>query len=150
MRLITLCFFVLFGTIASADPKSDEQDVRTIIGGHFAVDHIGPTEYNAIKQRALARPTVYLGIIERIASTAVPQSLSSLYIPHAIEWIGVNHKAEVKALAAKLLPIYRKARATKDPKADSYRDQRLDQRITELDRLAESRPSIVPTTSVSS
>ncbi len=121
---------------AAADPKVDGSDVQIIIGGNFAVDHIGPKAYTEIKNRALARPKVYLDIIDRFALASTPASLSSTYIPHAIGWIGANAKPEAKVLASRLLPLYRRARATATPASDAYRNQRLDERIAELVSLA--------------
>jgi hypothetical protein len=129
-----LAVAMMLGT-ASATPQ-DETDVRTIIGGHFAVDHIGPKAYGDIKQRALASPTVYLAIIERLALAGNPDWLSATSVPYAIEWIGVKQPAEVKALAARLLPVYVKARATPRRGNQNYRDELLDGAIRDLRRLA--------------
>lgn len=127
-----LAVAMTFG-VASAAPQDD---VRTIIGGNFAVDHLGPKPFNDIKQRALAQPIAYLAIIEKLALAANPDWLSSTYVPYAIEWIGVKQPAEVKALAAKLLPVYVKARATPMRGNQSYRNERLDDAIRDLRRLA--------------
>ena len=129
-----LAVAMLFG-MATAAPQ-DERDVHLIIGGNFAVDHIGPKPFADVKQRALASPIVYLGIIERLGLAGTPDWLSSMHIPYAIEWIGVKHPAAVKALAAKLLPIYVKARATPRRGTQTYRNERLDDRIRDLRRLA--------------
>lgn len=129
----SLLVLTLLATPAAAEPKSD---VGLIIGGNFAVDHIGPTAHDEIQKRALASPKVYLGILERIALGSTPESLSSTYIPYAIGWIGANAKPEAKTLATRLVPVYRKARATPQPKASPYRNERLDERIANLVRLS--------------
>ena len=129
-----LAVALLFGSAAAA--PQPESDVRTIIGGYFAVDHIGPKAFADVEQRALASPILYLGIIERLAVAGTPDFLSATFIPHAIAWIGVKHPAEVKSLAARLLPVYRKARATPRRGNQLYRDERLDDAIRELARLA--------------
>lgn len=68
--------------VASAAPQ-DESDVRLIIGGTFAVDHIGPKAFNDVKQRALAQPIGYLSIIEKLALAGTPDWLSSTTVPNA-------------------------------------------------------------------
>jgi hypothetical protein len=105
-----------------------------MIGGHFAVDHIGPTAYTGIRQRAMARPKDYLAIVERLALASNAQQLSSSYVPFVIDLLEPSAKTEATALAKKLLPVYQ--RAAQQGGGDPYRGQRLADRIRELERLA--------------
>lgn len=128
----TLLILTFLATPAAADPTIVDSDVSLIINGHFAVDHIGPKLHGEITKRALAEPREYLLGIERAALRITPQYLSSAFIPDAISWIGATVKPEAKAVATRLLPVFKRVRATPAPASDPYRDARLDQRIADL------------------
>jgi hypothetical protein len=132
---VALCF-LLVASPTFADPKADEADVQLMIGGHFAVDHIGPTAHAAILSRAKARPKPYLAVIERVALASSTAWLSSSYIPYAIELLKPDAKLEATALAKKLLPIYKRAALAPSPASDPSRGYRFNQRIADLERLA--------------
>jgi hypothetical protein len=129
-RLFVVLCMLLVASPATADPKA-EADVRVIIGGHFAADHIGPTEHAAITARAKARPNVYLTVIDRLAVASSQDSLSSLHIPFAIEILKPVAPVEASSLVKKLLPIYERALAA-TPKRDPSRAARLRVRLAEL------------------
>jgi hypothetical protein len=134
-RWLVALWLLLNASVVVANPKADEADVRVLISGHFAVDHIGPTEHAAILKRMAARPRGYLAALERIALAATIDGLSSLHIPAAIGRLAPHARPEATALAKKLLPVYKRALAA-PPGGDPYRSVRLRQHLAHLASLA--------------
>jgi hypothetical protein len=134
-RIVLALLLLAVASPAIADPRADEADVRLIIGGNFAVDHIGPTAHAAVLARAKARPREFLRAVERLALASSIEWLSSSHIPYAIELLKPGAKSDATALAKKLLPIYQRAVAA-SPSGDPWRGRRLAERIADLQRLA--------------
>lgn len=110
-----------------------ESDLRLIIGGNFAADHLGPARYEEVTKRARARPAVYLGVLaDRIVGAKPDQEwLSSTYVPAALALVAAPDAA--RPVAGRLLVVFRSALAVA---RDASRAERLRQRVRELEQLA--------------
>jgi hypothetical protein len=116
-----------------------EHDVRTIIGGHFAVDHLGPEVHRGVMDRLRARPRVYLGVLRRVLRGSQDVSyLSSTYAPNLIQLAGEVDPAAARNAAADLVPLFERmlASAGPPPSSDPDRAVRLQQHIKTLQMLA--------------
>jgi hypothetical protein len=114
-------------------------DVRLITSGNFAVDHVGPETYEAVRTRALARPDLYVGVfVENVVGREPDAGLLSRLHPMVLLDLVRANAPEASARAVeRLLPLYRAAREASNPPPaeDEYREIRLRDRITELERL---------------
>lgn len=113
-----------------------EADLIAMIGGMFAVDHIGPEAYDAILSRARARAPLYLGTLaHRIVPRLDAEQLSSMYAPHPIELLSETAPEEALTAARAILAAHRAALEARE-RDDNQRD-RLRQRIATLESMIE-------------
>ena len=116
-----------------------EHDLRLMIGGMFAPDHLGPDVYAQILARAHAhaRPTVYASVlVDRIIGEHPEASwLSSTYVAATLEHLGAPELSH--AAAQRLVPHFEGAlkAATPPPAGDEYRAVRLERELAALRRL---------------
>jgi len=114
-----------------------EADVRLMVGGMFAVDHIGPEKYEQVNRRFEARPRAYVSEAVRLARTLEHRRLASVFIPSLLERAARHEPEATRAAAQAMLPLYRRAiqEATASP-SDEYERKRLEERLRAVERLA--------------
>lgn len=116
-----------------------EDDVRTIIGGMFAADHLGPDVYQSVIDRLRARPRVYLGVLRRvIRSSPDARFLGGTHAPHLVQLVSEVDPAVARSAAADLLPLFKRALASAEPppSSDPGLDINLRQHIKTLEVVA--------------
>lgn len=116
-----------------------EDDVRTIIGGMFAADHLGPEVYQGVMDRLRARPRVYLGVLRRVVrSSPDARFLARTYAPSLVQLASKVDPVAARSAAADLLPLFQRALARAEPpsSSDPDRDIALRQNIKMLEMLA--------------
>lgn len=109
-------------------------DLRSIIGGNFAEDHLGPAEYRAILDRARARPAVYLAALvdDVVGGGPGAKWLASAHVPHAVQLLA-EVAPEASVLAAKRLLLIHEGALRE---ANAEETKRLHERIAQLQKLA--------------
>jgi hypothetical protein len=97
-----------------------EDDIRTIVGGHFTPDALSPAVYDATLARARARPKEYLDAFEALFLGLNFDALiqSRLYLPTFLKLLAGADPARVRALAAALLKLYDSVMVTYDAARD--------------------------------
>jgi hypothetical protein len=117
-----------------------EPDVRTMVGGMFAIDHIGPDAFNAISSRFEANPTTYLDEAVRLAKASTREQLSSSYITYLVDRVSKQEPKAARVAAEDLLPLYRNAQrlALASPH-DPFEPTRFRERIAELEIIQKQR-----------
>ncbi|NUP07486.1 MAG: hypothetical protein HOW73_15665 [Polyangiaceae bacterium] len=117
-------------------------DVRLIIGGRSAADHIGPQEHDALFARLRGQPLEYLAEGVRFAKRANHRQLGGTFVSYLVRVVGEppTTRAQAENAARELLPIYQKALddARANP-SDEFEPTRLSQEIAQLDRLANGK-----------
>lgn len=98
---------------APGDPKID-QELRTMVGGHFAVDHIGPEAYEAIVAHVAREPDAFLDATARIGLD--PATRVDSYWNNVLERTQAVRPERTRELAACMLARIRDTLA--DPPAD--------------------------------
>ena len=117
-----------------------EWDLRLMIDGMFAPDHLGPELHAAITRRAHAGAALYLGVlVDRVVGPAPDASwLSSSHVAATIALLRADDAAAATAAARRLLPLHEAAlrASTPPPAADEHRAARLEDRIATLRAIA--------------
>ncbi len=109
-----------------------ESDVRTIIGGMFSPDHLGPDVYSEILSRAHADSATYVvALIEVVGDSPDAMWLSSIYAAHLLELL--REYTPVAHAAERLLALHRAS--TRPQSADESWNARMNTRIRRLERL---------------
>jgi hypothetical protein len=108
-------------------------DLRSMIGGSFAEDHLGPEEYRVILARARAQPAVYLTTLvdDVVGSGPDAKFLASAHIPQAVQLLAEAAPEEAASTAKRLLVIHESALREAGAEAE-----RLRERIAQLRWLA--------------
>jgi thioesterase domain-containing protein len=85
-----------------------ENDIKTIVGGQFTEDALGPTAYNEVLSRVCVRSSQYLDTFEAmflgLSFDAVTQS--NLYLPTFLELLQKQEQRRVTSIADRLLRQY--------------------------------------------
>jgi hypothetical protein len=139
MRVILLVWFLAKVVHAEPTPPTAiEQDLRTMIGGNFTPDHLGPDVYRAILARLRERPNAYLDeLVDHVVGPhPEPGWLSAVHVPAVLDLVGAIQL--VKPYAKRLLPIFQAAlrAATPPPANDEYRATRLAGHVRTLELLS--------------
>jgi hypothetical protein len=124
-----------------------EADINLMIGGSFAVDHVGPEAHAAVLQRVHARPQEYLDVFERrlLERLSTPDALADLLPEVFLFELEPDAPDEVRVLASVLLDACERAIADSSPAADADTEEgrrlyRLRGRAAGLRRLATGVP----------
>lgn len=85
-----------------------EQDIRLMVSGKFAPDHIGPDEYKAVSKRALSNAAIYLDLCETLyfGPNFDAISHSNLRLPALLNFFADVEPVRVRELANQLLRQY--------------------------------------------
>jgi hypothetical protein len=97
-----------------------ESDIGLMIGGNFAVDHLGPDVYAAILQRAHSDPQEYLDVFTQrfLARVTAPEALPDLMPEAFLAELQADAPGRVRELAATILAACEKTIADSPPGAD--------------------------------
>jgi hypothetical protein len=85
-----------------------QEDIQTIVGGHFTPDALSPEVYDAVAARAKAQANQYLEVFESMYLSddfdAIAQS--RLYLPSFLELVRASAPARTRKDAGRLLKLY--------------------------------------------
>lgn len=109
----------------AGDPSVD-RDLRTIVGGQYSPDHMGPEPYEAIEDHVRREPDAFLDAWAR--AVLDPAGKLDFYWPNVLERTAAARPERTRELAACLLARIDTALA--DPPAD--RDPSWEERIDDL------------------
>lgn len=110
-------------------------DVRLVIEGLFAPDHLGPGAHAEVVARVRADPRAHLAALERIVhETHGSGALSALHPPALLELVVNVAPDEARAVAGALAAVYR--RALGEPGRDPQESARLTARVAAIELLA--------------
>jgi hypothetical protein len=105
------------------DPSVD-RDLRTIVGGHYSPDHIGPEAYEAIEEHVRREPDAFLDAWARAALD--PASVLDLYWPNVLVRTASARPERTRELAACLLARIDGALAHPPADRDPSREDRIE------------------------
>jgi hypothetical protein len=128
--------------MAAPDPAAAvSRDVRTIIGGMFSVDHLGPEAFHALQDRATSSASEYLDALDVIVASSTPDVLSVDWPSELLDLTRHADPVHAERSAKAALSRYEDA-LSRDRAAgsagDATRQYRLEQRISSLRQLAHS------------
>jgi hypothetical protein len=109
---------------APADPSVDH-DLRTIVGGYYSSDHIGPDAFEAIEDHVRREPDAFLDAWARAALD--PTNHLDLYWTNVLERTAAARPERTRELAACLLARYDDALAHPPAGRDPSWEDRIGQ-----------------------
>ena len=120
------------GPHRSPDPSVDD-DLRTIVGGYYSPDHIGPEAFEAIEDHVRREPDAFLDAWARAALD--PTSSLDRYWSNVLERAAAARPERTRELAACLLARYDDALAHPPAGRDPSWEERIGQNrlVTYLD-----------------
>jgi hypothetical protein len=118
------------------DASRIASDVSLIVGGNFAVDHIGPEAYDAVVKRFESAPSAYVAESVAQAKGFSRARLSGSYVEALLTRAKPLAPGAVRSAATELLPIYRSAEsASVKAPSDPSEPSRLQERVRDLESL---------------
>ena len=89
---------------ATIDDAQIDADVATIVGGNYAVDHLGPKVYDAIEARVAAAPARYArGVMRKVEALTGDPRLGDLHFAALLARLYAKAPDETSAAAAFVL-----------------------------------------------
>ncbi|MCA9706696.1 MAG: hypothetical protein KDK70_12665, partial [Myxococcales bacterium] len=108
---------------ASTSDPAVERDLRTIVGGSFAVDHLGPDAFAAIEDHVQRSPDAFLDAWARLALD--PAGPLDLYWANLLQRTAPARPDRTRALARCLLRRLDQVLAARPADADASETDRL-------------------------
>jgi hypothetical protein len=115
------------------DPNSAiARDVRTIVGGQFSVDHLGPAAFAALRSRAAQNPGEALDALDALVASSTPDALSVLWPSALLDITRPLAPDRTSASARLALAAFEAILARPSQTNGTSRDQRLRQRAAAI------------------
>lgn len=103
--LALVCLALNVGCAARQEKPAVRDDIRTIVGGNFTPDGLGPADYDRIKSRVARRPAEYAREFDAMygCENFDPARLADLYLPTFVSTLRETDAKAADAAAQRLL-----------------------------------------------